>query len=383
LNSREKFHAVMSNDDIHLNMKTEFGFWASTIKKWFDCGLEKIKNTIPEDTPGGKIVRASADIEGSDELTDVNTIKYFNLDSYLAKFPFDLSPMLEKKVLQENEHYRIYTDNYGLTIKIIKTSASTHLVIDYPIKTRKDFNKYIEKYDYDFKKRLPVNWQKIKEDLKNRDFPIRLGGGPFGFSFMPRFLMGDVTYMLSMYDDPGLINDFNDFYLDFVIKYWDIILKDIEIDCIFIIEDIAYRSGSFISKEMFERFMSPYYIKFIDYLKQYNINNIFVDCDGLIDELIPLWLKVGVNGIFPIEAVNDVYKIREKYPKLKMMGGFDKRLLFKDSSKKSIDERLETVDNLLKKGKYIPHIDHAVSEDVTWENFKYYRFKLNEIIDKL
>jgi len=383
LNSREKFHAVMSNDDIHLNMKTEFGFWASTIKKWFDCGLEKIKNTIPEDTPGGKIVRASADIEGSDELTDVNTIKYFNLDSYLAKFPFDLSPMLEKKVLQENEHYRIYTDNYGLTIKIIKTSASTPLVIDYPIKTRKDFNKYIEKYDYDFKKRLPVNWQKIKEDLKNRDFPIRLGGGPFGFSFMPRFLMGDVTYMLSMYDDPGLINDFNDFYLDFVIKYWDIILKDIEIDCIFILEDIAYRSGSFISKEMFERFMSPYYIKFIDYLKQYNINNIFVDCDGLIDELIPLWLKVGVNGIFPIEAVNDVYKIREKYPKLKMMGGFDKRLLFKDSSKKSIDERLETVDNLLKKGKYIPHIDHAVSEDVTWENFKYYRFKLNEIIDKL
>ena len=36
----------------------------------------------------------------------------------------------------------------------------------------------------------------------------------------------------------------------------------------------------------------------------------------------------------------------------------------------------------MKKGGYIPHIDHAVSEDVTWENFKYYREKLNYLVDK-
>ena len=34
-------------------------------------------------------------------------------------------------------------------------------------------------------------------------------------------------------------------------------------------------------------------------------------------------------------------------------------------------------------GGYIPHIDHAVSEDVTWDNFKYYRQKLNDMIDRL
>ena len=49
----------MSNDDIHLNMKTEFGFWASTIKKWFDCGLEKIKNdpeVLKVDSPISNLV---------------------------------------------------------------------------------------------------------------------------------------------------------------------------------------------------------------------------------------------------------------------------------------------------------------------------------------
>ncbi len=383
MNAREKFHSVMTDDNRSINMKTEFGFWASTIKKWFEEGLEKNEESIPEGTLDAKIVRASSNIEGSDEITDSNTLKYFNLDSYLAKFPFDLSPMFEKKIIQENDDYLIFKDNYGLTQKVIKKNAATPQVMDYPIKNRDDLYQYIDHYDFNFSKRLPKNWEKLQKDLKTRDFPIRLGGGPFGFSFLPRFLMGEVVYMMNMYDDPKLIDEFNHFYIKFVMEYWDIILQNIDIDCVFILEDIAYRSGSFISKEMFERFLSPYYVIFIDFLKQHRIDNIFVDCDGLIDELIPLWIDVGVSGIFPIEAVNDVSKIRADYPDLKLMGGFDKKILFKDSSKKDIDYKLKTIKSVIKKGKYIPHVDHAVSEDVTWENFKHYRLRLNDIIEKL
>jgi hypothetical protein len=36
---------------------------------------------------------------------------------------------------------------------------------------------------------------------------------------------------------------------------------------------------------------------------------------------------------------------------------------------------------MLKYGKYIPHIDHLVSEDCKWEFFTYYRNSLNKIID--
>jgi hypothetical protein len=383
MDSRQKFHAVMTYDDRSINMKTEFGFWASTVRKWFVEGLDKIQDSIPEGALDGKIVRASADIEGSEEITDPNTLRYFDLDSYPAKFPFDLSPMFEKRTIDENDDYLIFKDNYGLTQKVIKKGAATPQVIDYPIKSRADLYKYFDNYDYDFSKRLPKDWEGLCRKLKTRDFPIRLGGGPYGFSFMPRFLMGEVGYMMSMYDDPKLIDDLNEFYIGFVMQYWDIILKNVDVDCIFILEDIAYRAGSFISKEMFERFMSPYYVRFVDFLKQYDVGNIFVDCDGLVDELIPLWMDAGVNGIFPVEAVNDLAGIRRNYPGLKLMGGFDKKILFKDSEKSLIDEKLKETEDLIKKGRYIPHIDHAVSEDVTWDNFKYYRFRLNEIIEKL
>jgi uroporphyrinogen decarboxylase len=373
----------MDFSDNKVNMKTEFGFWAGTLKKWLNEGLTKKFETPYINALDAKIVRASEDIEGSGELTDKNILDYFNLDSYLVKFPFDISPQFKQQIIEDNENFKIYIDNFGLKKKEVKTTAGIPMVLEYPIKNRKDFYKYIEFYDNDYEKRLPKNWDILKKDLKDRTFPIRLGGGPYGFSFFPRFLMGDVFYMLNMYDDPGFIKEFNEFFLNFVMNYWSLILKDIEVDCIFILEDIAYRSGSFISKEMFKEFLTPYYIKFIDFLKQFNIKNILVDCDGLIDELIPLWIEAGVTGIFPVEAVNDIVQIRKNYPNLQIMGGINKKILFEGSTKDKIDEELLKVKSLLNKGGYVPHIDHAVSEDVTWDNFKYYREKLNHIIDNL
>jgi uroporphyrinogen decarboxylase len=381
MDSREKFNAVMDNQDNTPVLKAEFAYWAGTIRRWLIEGLQEIK-PVPVNILDSEPIRGSKTIsqEYSDK-TDANVMPYFDLDSYLEKFPFDISPQLKQEVLSEDESYRIYKDSFGLTKRVSKKISGIPMVLDYPIKDRKSFKNYISAYDEDFSRRLPDDFDRLSASLKNRDFPIRLGGNPLGFSFLARHLMGEVRFMMNMYDDPDLIKDFNRFFLDFVMKYWDIILRKVDIDCIFILEDIAYRSGSFISKEMFEDFLKPYYLEFIDYLGQYGIEHIFVDCDGLIDELIPLWVDVGVNGIFPIEAVNDLGKIRHDYPELKLMGGFDKKVLFQGSGRKAIDRELEKVKIVMDKGRYIPHIDHAVSEDVIWANFKYYRNRLNDICD--
>jgi uroporphyrinogen decarboxylase len=362
--------------------KTEFAYWAGAIRKWFEHGLPIIQGIAP-DIQDSEPVRGSVSIDKSaDKFSDKNVSAFFNLDSYLEKFPFDISPMLDKKIISENGDYKVYKDNFGITKKVYKKKASIPLVTDYPIKNRKDLNDYLEKYDFHFKKRLPDDFEEMTSYLKNRDYAIRLGGNPFGFSFLGRHLMGEVNFMLSLYDDPGLIKKLNGFYLNFVMNYFSEILENVEVDCAFILEDVAYRSGSFISEEMFREFMMPYYLEYIDFLHQYGVKNIIVDCDGLIDELIPLWVEAGITGIFPIEAVNDLTEIRKEYPEMVLFGGFDKRVLFADSSKREIDRELAGIEAVLKTGGYIPHIDHAVSQDVTWENFRYYRSSLNNIIDR-
>jgi uroporphyrinogen-III decarboxylase len=381
MNSREKFLAVMNFETDKPVLKAEFAYWAGTIRNWLEQGLPMTKEVPGDMAESEPLSGAAALSEEYSKKSEINVMKHLKLDSFLEKFPFDLSPQHKVEIVSETKEYKIYKDNFGITTKSLKDKSGTPMALDYPIKNKKDFYNYISGYDEDFSKRLPENFDTLALKLKDREFPVRLGGNPFGFSFLARHLMGEVNYMLNMYDDPELLKEFNEFYLDFTMKYWSRILSKIDVDCIFILEDIAYRSGSFISRDMFREFLTPYYVRFIDFLKQFKIKNIIVDCDGLIDELVPLFVQAGVTGIFPIEAVNDIEKIREAYPQLALLGGFNKKVLFKDSGFKQIDIELEKTGKLVRRGGYIPHVDHAVSEDVTWENFKYYRTRLNDICD--
>ena len=46
----------------------------------------------------------------------------------------------------------------------------------------------------------------------------------------------------------------------------------------------------------------PHYKRITDVLNKYGVDIVFVDCDGKIDALAPLWLEAGVNTMFPIEV---------------------------------------------------------------------------------
>ena len=85
--------------------------------------------------------------------------------------------------------------------------------------------------------------------------------------------------------------------------------------------------------------------------------------------------------MYPMEAScgMDIVKVRKHFPDLKMMGGIPKaEIVF---GEKRIDQMLEPVEAVLKTGGYIPFGDHFIPPDVSWENFTYYRAKLNGIID--
>ena len=71
----------------------------------------------------------------------------------------------------------------------------------------------------------------------------------------------------------------------------------------------------------------------------------------------------------------------KQYPKLQMIGGIDKRAVIK--GKEAIDEELDSrIPYMLKKGGYIPYVDHHVPPDVSLNNYVYYRQKLKSMIEK-
>ncbi|MCL4386588.1 MAG: hypothetical protein M1479_03525 [Actinobacteria bacterium] len=389
MNSREKFLSVMRMQDGDYSgveiPKVEFGYWAGTVRRWFKEGLPKVA-PVPDNISDGIAIMANKNIYGEMEKAgDVNVQPVFNLDQHLTKFPVDYSPMFKKEIISKDDENIIYKDEYGVTNKTSVNMTSLPMELDNPVKDWKSWLEYKQYYSLDtIPKRLPPDWDNIVAKLKNRDFPIRLGGTNGGFLGFPRQIMGITRYMMALIDDPKLIHDINSTFCDFLIAYYGKICQDVEIDCILIWEDMAYKSGSLISPAHYREFLTPYYKKMVNFAKEVGVDIIITDSDGYVEDLIPLIVETGVTGMYPFEraAGNDLLRIRKAFPDFQIMGGFDKRTMFNEGGKAAIDKELEMVKEMLKKGRYIPHTDHFVSQDCTFENFTYYRNKLNELIDE-
>jgi uroporphyrinogen decarboxylase len=388
MNSREKFLSVMrmqNGDYGNVEIpKVEFGYWAGTIRRWFNEGLPVVK-FISDNISNGIAIMANKNIYSKMEKTgDVNVQPIFSLDQYLTKFPVDYSPMFAIDVIEKTGTHIIYKDEYGVLNKNDINMTSLPMELDHPVKDWKSWNEYKQYYSSEnIKKRLPPDWQDIIVRLKNRDFPIRLGGTNGGFLGFPRQIMGLNTYMLMLHDDPRLIHDICDTFLKFLIEYYGLIAQDVKVDCLLIWEDMAGKMGSLISPAHFKEFLTPCYKAMVNFAKDAGIDIILTDSDGFVEYLIPLIVETGVTGMYPFEraAGNDLLRIRKNFPDFQLLGGIDKRILFNDSNQAEINEELSITVELLKKGRYIPHIDHFVSQDCVWGNFSYYRKELNKIVD--
>jgi uroporphyrinogen decarboxylase len=388
LNSREKFLSVMrmsGGDYTGVEIPVvEFGYWAGTIRRWSGEGL-KIVSPVPENISDGIAIMANRNIYADMEKAgDLNVGPVFGLDQYLTKFPVDYSPGFKRQVIDKTETHIIYKDSYGVTNKNDINITSLPMEIAHPVKDWDSWNEYKQYYGPDsIEGKLPPDWTGLVKRLKDRDFPIRLGGTNGGFLGFPRAIMGITTYMMTLHDDPALIHDICETFLNFLISYYGRIAQDIDIDCVLIWEDMAGKGGSLISPAHYKEFLTPRYKKMVSFAKDAGIDIILTDSDGYVEDLLPLIIETGVTGMYPFEraAGNDMLQIRKNYPDFQLIGGIDKRVLFEGSTREKIDQELEIVEKMLRKGRYIPHIDHFVSQDCTWENFTYYRNRLNEIID--
>ena len=100
----------------------------------------------------------------------------------------------------------------------------------------------------------------------------------------------------------------------------------------------------------------------------------------MVDELVPVMMRHGVNAFMPFEAQagNDVVAYRKQYPKLGIMGGLDKSALAK--GKLEMHRELDRAEQMLALGGWIPGLDHLVPPDVSWGNFKFFMEHLRKMV---
>lgn len=201
-----------------------------------------------------------------------------------------------------------------------------------------------------------------------------------GFFWFPRTLMGFSKLMLAFADQPELLHRINEDLLEFNLRLLDQILPTCVPTFVTIAEDMSYNHGPMISKRTFEEFVAPYYRRLLPRLKERGILTL-VDTDGDVTLLVPWLMELGLDGVLPLErqAGVDGLKLRQQFPRLLMVGHFDKMTMNRGEA--AMRAEFERLVPLMKTGGFIPSVDHQTPPGVSLEQYRCYLRLLEEYTD--
>ncbi len=349
---RERWLRVMRFQTVDHVPDEEFGYWESTLALWHEQGLPREIDTLPK-----------ADV-------------YFGF-APRAQVPVNqgLLPAFERRVLEDRGDHVLIRDEQGATCEIHSSGRESipHFV-DFLLRDR-------ETWEREFRPRLdpgdprrtpaPDRAARLRAEWQERDYPLGVGIGSL-YGWM-RDWMGFEQAAVMTHDDPVLVEEIMEQITAVVLRTIEWAVDHAQLDFGAGWEDMCFNQGPMISPAAFERLMAPRYERLVHCLSQHGCDVVFVDCDGNINQLVPLWLEAGVNCMFPVEVAGgtDPIALRQRFgSQVLVLGGINKRALIE--GRDAIREELRRVEPYVREGGWIPHVDHRVPPDVTLANYRYY-----------
>jgi len=343
----------------------EFGYYC--LDKWISQGH----------------VKSEAEVR---EICGLEELGLFVLDG-LGGCEAALYPRFDEEVLEIRGNHELARDFAGRHVLYFKGRRNGFMpeYVDHPVKD-------MHTWERDILWRLDVSTPERSRDIeaKAAEAAVQVSKGKMlsqylvgGYMYL-RSLIGPEELLYMFYDDPGLIHTCMEKWLELGEYVTACYQKTVNIDEVLFDEDICYKNGSLISPEMFNEFLAPYYSRFIDGVKSRQMDkdkklHVHIATDGYIDDVIPLYLELGMDYLSPFEAAAgcDVLRTAEMYPDLLISGGMDKIQLA--SGRDAIDRMVDRILPPMKsRGGYIPTCDHGVPEEVPFEDYVYFRKRLLE-----
>jgi len=365
MNTVERFRAQMHYQRRDRSVIWDFNFWRQTIDVWHEQGLPR---SVQHHYTGS-----------------MGTDAFFGIDptcQWLAR-P-GLLPHFEEKVLEDRGDQELAQQHDGVQVVRAKHIAAIphhekHLLVD-----RASWRKhYKPRLDPDHPDRVGADTAKQIEQLRAKGHVVVFSAGSL-FGWL-RDWMGMENIAMTVYDDPAWFEEMVTTIADCVVGCLE---RSLEAGATFdgaaFWEDMCYNAGPLLGPQHFKRYLVPQYRRITDVLLAHGVDVIWVDCDGCIDQLLPLWLEAGVNCMFPVEIGTwqaDPVKYRKQYGKqLLMMGGFDKRILAR--TKDQIEAEIVRLTPLVEEGGFIGFCDHRVPPDVPLANYCFYMVKVRQLWGK-
>lgn len=371
MNNRERTIAILNYEKYDRLPIVHFGYWQETLNKWCDEGHLKGKEIVDfsDGSENEKVV--------SNKLGfDYNWYTTFQQKSGLGS----LYPVFEPKIVEElSNDMRKVLNCDGVIILVKDGVTSISAEVDHLLKDRESWEKlYLPKLKFSQDRVDSIAAEEVRK--ANNDQPLGVFCGSLFGQIRNWMGVEGISYLYA--DDEELFDDIINTVGDLCYHITKTILNTgVKFDFAHFWEDICFKNGPLVNPSVFQEKVGPHYKKITDLLKQYGINIISLDCDGVIDSLIPAWLENGVNTMFPIEVGTweaSILPWRKKYgSQIRGVGGMNKNVFAQDYA--AVDKEIERLKVLIELGGYIPCPDHRIPPTAKWENVQYYCDRMRKI----
>ncbi|NPV09925.1 MAG: hypothetical protein HPY83_18430 [Anaerolineae bacterium] len=336
--------------------------WTATVDRWYEEGLPR----------------------------DVTAAEYFGYE--LVNFGSDTTPMFPIKVLEETDEYVIETTSEGGVRRNHKDYSTTPEIIDYPCKTREDWER-IKPRLIPGKHRVDWTGEGLpyrQEGLRARHEPERpswykgLDGcrqaradGKFvcysaaiGYDKIQSYVATE-RLLMAIIDEPDWVVDMYETDADLALAQYEIMTEGgFEFDGAFMYCDLGYRNGLLFSPKHYEQQLHPVFKRVFGYFNDRGLP-VILHCCGNVKELIPYFIDEGLRCLQPLEvkAGMDVVALKREYGRdMAFMGGIDVRTM---TDPQAIEEEIaRKFPVAMKGGGYIYHSDHSIPNNVSFQDYR-------------
>ena len=171
-------------------------------------------------------------------------------------------------------------------------------------------------------------------------------------------------------DQPDLLHACADFFCGWTCETIQMILDRYPFDALWLDDDLAYKTSTFISPPMLREYVFPYHRRIVKLAESYNLPTLF-HSDGNLLEIQDDLIGIGFSALHPLERMaNDIRAVKKRVAnRITIMGNVDIDFLERGDPARCYDEAASLIKDLGPR-RYILSSGNCITENVIVENLK-------------
>jgi len=305
--------------------------------------------------------------------------------SFLRRFKVDTRGVfpiqsLKQLKIKETREYKYFTDEWGIKWRMPKERGYYFDICEHPLEgvmTKRD----IDRHPFPFlptKDDLRIPREKAKSYFEKENFALVLGRKGAGFFGMSMQLRGFENFLADLAIDPSLACYLMDKILDWRMRYWESVLREVGEYFIVVYEgdDLGQQNGLLISPAMYREYIKPRQKKLFSFIKSKAPKKIylFYHSDGSIYDVIPDLIEIGIDILNPVQVSAtkmETLKLKREFGKDITFwgGGIDSQRILPTGSPQEVRQEVKRrIDHLAPGGGFVFAPIHNIQPDVPPEN---------------